>query len=771
MDSTTDRNTQRDIVTRFLYGVPGLQGRPILATSVLADGRDIYPVKYWRKRGNAGTHYCAGTLGDAKNEAGNPTRTPENTIECVCAPFDDIGTKAQAPKLKPSVIIQTRPGNFTYVYAYDRPCPPELHERIMASAIEAGFCDPNCGDRERLFRMPGSKPPMKEHEAVLMAFEDIRYNPYKLIELLDIAEVNYERVTREPVRKPAPPGHEVHDVILEWLDEQGMTRRREHDGWVQIQCPWHHLHSDPSKDIAKYRPATELSTVRAFHCHHTHEHGIMDLLEEVSKRGGPYLTSNEWTPERRLSDLFDLGVRPSIDEIPQVAGAAHRDLLEEMIEDLVLFVPKNKIISLKNPKTFIDVPGMRGKLKHHDIEVEGPRGGIRRISHVDMWLSDERKKTTEYVPGMDPRLPTGFHDGVVNLYRPFTPIDTDTKPDTFLRFVQHVAPEDSEWLLDWIACKVQRPWERLTAVVSYTPTFGTGRNSLMHIIRLMLGEENCAAMSAARLFGDGASSFNSHLLNLMVTVGEVEEGATEDHGLSRAIYNKLKELVDPNEGWFTLERKGIDGQRARTFMSLFIATNAGRGLPLEKGERRFSVIRGNDQRLPASFEPWLTRVRDDNDPDELSAIHAFLMKRDISHFRPNMARETKAKQDMIEEGKNEVDQAIEALIGEYEVVTTNVIVDRIRASMMHLATKDLIKQVRGWVRNNTHPPRHVETDRGRVKIDGEMHFARVLNGAPEPDRHAVSGTLEAFIKGTQVEKTTNVVPFPDAGVSIDEGDE
>ena len=316
--------TRKEII-ETLYA--GATGRVCVAEAFENDGRTGFAMREYhpRKRRmlDSATHLCAGTLGDMDNQNGLPYRGKDNIVETLILPLDDVGTKAEVPGLEPTLIVETRPGNFTYIYRLSKPATPQQHRVIMASLIEAGYCDKNCGEPERLVRLPDSQPFDKEHKSALVAWNpDAAYDPDTFLEQMQIEAVEIsEQKSGSAARKPAPPGVAVDDEVLTWLDERGMLRREGNDGFFEIECPWKdEWHSELRKDIAKYKPATEEDIRRVFYCFHTHgqedgpwgrPHKTRAFLDWVKSEGGPDVDV-EYPVARDISDLEDY-VEPSGD--------------------------------------------------------------------------------------------------------------------------------------------------------------------------------------------------------------------------------------------------------------------------------------------------------------------------------------------------------------------------------------------------------------------------------------------------------------------------
>ena len=84
--------------------------------------------------------------------------------DCICAyliMLDDIGTKAAAPHLEPSAILETSENNYQYLYfidPFELSGPEEIayFEACHRAIIEAGYCDKGAQGVNRVFRLPGS---------------------------------------------------------------------------------------------------------------------------------------------------------------------------------------------------------------------------------------------------------------------------------------------------------------------------------------------------------------------------------------------------------------------------------------------------------------------------------------------------------------------------------------------------------------------------------------------------------------------------------------
>ena len=116
-------------------------------------------------------------------------RTKERWTGAIGVVLDDIGevkngVLIQAPPVKPTAIIETKPGSFQWVYLFNTiERDPQTIEAIQRSAIAGGMCDPGAGSITRITRLPGSMPEGKIHQARLIwADWDRRFSPAAIIE-------------------------------------------------------------------------------------------------------------------------------------------------------------------------------------------------------------------------------------------------------------------------------------------------------------------------------------------------------------------------------------------------------------------------------------------------------------------------------------------------------------------------------------------------------------------------------------------------------------
>jgi hypothetical protein len=368
-------------------------------------------------------------------------------------------------------------------------------------------------------------------------------------------------------------------------------------------------------------------------------------------------------------------------EAAAVRAEAAASLFDEVLQELL----DNFVSVYGNAKQHYD---MRNRMNAH-LDVlfaryarfsmpRTPNG--RPVNPVSEWLCHADCKVHSGVALVDPTRATGFswNDrsqtlGTVNEYRArevgLPSLHAARDVEMYLRLTRWLFGPEAWWALSWAATKVREPWQRMTALVSVAPEKGTGRGTWAGILRGCLGEWNCTTIPMEKLLGAEDPTFNGWRVKLLV---EVEEGEVQSNDrVTRRGQRRLKEIFDPASKLVGIRRMRQDAVDVPCFMSGFIATNSRGALPLEPGDRRFSVIEtlspplaapGGDPELLA----WIEETGQTNARREqmLDAVTAYL-KADVvidRRFKPHVALDSEAKRDMVADSRPLTDVAIDAVL-------------------------------------------------------------------------------------------------------------
>ena len=294
------------------------------------------------------------------------------------------------------------------------------------------------------------------------------------------------------------------------------------------------------------------------------------------------------------------------------------------------FMGKGGIISLVDGK-LATIASLRGFMQPYTIVEEGPRGGLKKTSVVDVWITHPLRAHIDAVKTRPDRpRPVFTEDGllVFNGYWPPAHPTTGGSIAAFEAFLDHLVPDPAErdWLWHWLCHKARRPWLPMIAVIMVAEKFGTGRGTLFEILASLFGEQYVWPCSFGELTGASASArFNAHMANALIAM--VNEAIDEDghqQARRRLTYEALKNAIDPAPT--ALRRFEAKGQHAfaqRSAMSVIIATQHRDVVKLPREDRRFCVITGGDRMATLDVKAirgWMA------DPENIGALYRALLE-------------------------------------------------------------------------------------------------------------------------------------------------
>ncbi len=230
----------------------------------------------------------------------------ENFSGGVALVLDDILEKAPEPKVRPTWIIETKPGSQQWGYRFETVLRDGVFfDQMIRGVLDAGLGDPGARNVVRWARLPGSHPVDKQHAAKMLFFDPARRFPptEQLTRALGVMNLPSMKVRR--ASQQAAEGAVLHDKLLSWFESTGKLLGRSRDAY-EVACPRAHEHSN-GNPVAYYWPATADDMKRGFHCHHGHSGNapqIFEFLEFCREQGGPWVGLTE-APAKRLDLKLD----------------------------------------------------------------------------------------------------------------------------------------------------------------------------------------------------------------------------------------------------------------------------------------------------------------------------------------------------------------------------------------------------------------------------------------------------------------------------------
>ncbi len=249
-------------------------------------------------------------------------------------------------------------------------------------------------------------------------------------------------------------------------------------------------------------------------------------------------------------------------------------------------------------------------------------------------LSPSRPQYTRlgfWMPGEEPAGALNLWSGLVM-----------TKPPTSARLVTEYVHEVvaagrdfvRDYVLDWLAWKLQNPLcKHGVNLVLFGPK-GTGKSTLGELTIDMLGRKYAMSISSDKhLLG----RFNGHLEGKVMLL--VDEALFDKNP---AVGCKYKDLTTKET--MQLERNGIDARTVANMLSFIVTSNRLAGVSFEPMDRRSSVMevspvhRNDTAYFRALWEEWNDGGRE--------AFMQELLARDVSRFDPRIPLDLPEKADM-----------------------------------------------------------------------------------------------------------------------------
>jgi len=250
--------------------------------------------------------------------------------------------------------------------------------------------------------------------------------------------------------------------------------------------------------------------------------------------------------------------------------------------------------------------------------------------------------------------------------------------DKFMLFCQELFGSECEFMLDWVAHQVQKPYEKLTlAPVLISEVRGVGKNLFFDIVKNMVGKWNTTEADVTEAVDKFCEFATKHHL---VLINEANVDVRDKRGINmrRELLERLKTKI--TENMQTVEPKYIGRFNTRSFINYLVAGNTMDAIPVEEGDRRFHVIQINAVRKKrAYYDDLWALARSPNEDAEATerafALREVFLKREITLlFKGDAAKMSQAKQEMIDSNKSSEQIEIdEAIMNHYSIFRSTII--------------------------------------------------------------------------------------------------
>ncbi len=290
-------------------------------------------------------------------------------------------------------------------------------------------------------------------------------------------------------------------------------------------------------------------------------------------------------------------------------------------------------------------------------------------------------RTAVLNPAVDTRLPRAktifnpkFKHGLENgEFNTFTPSEylkvynPKIKPDLnilrsktprIMSILENLFGDDNSinLFLNWVGYILQERRKTTLAWIITTEARGTGKEVLMSLILAPIFGYKQAQIEAASGMND---KFNALDMTCWIrTYDEVFQKAAFTTNIERREW--LKTRIGSKS--IIVEFKGIDKMMMESHMNFVLLSNYSDSILLEKGDRRFNVMR-NENAVPLHTMDWWTTGKDMEREieSELEVFAEYLQRIEIDANRANYPTENEARRHMLESSKEDMELIADAL--------------------------------------------------------------------------------------------------------------
>ena len=388
-------------------------------------------------------------------------------------------------------------------------------------------------------------------------------------------------------------------------------------------------------------------------------------LPESEKPAG----SNEELSERLRASLGDQAPRPGGPQRPAKPGTRLEEQAEWLLRTHAYSALDYTVIDLFEPSDRCQMAPKAFQMLYRPWRevVEGPNGGKHIISAAGAWeVCPMRINVAGVRMRPDHGFPIYLEHGALFKNTYLRPQHVgEGEIETFLAFMEHLLPDPIErgWFLDWIAHKQRRPDIPGVSVIMVAagrdgPVYGAGRGMLRDVLARLFGHRYVRAIDFDVFSGRSAQGVYTDWAAYATLVTVSESKDMVDSGkwsAQRAVYERLKEVVDPRPVLRTFIRKGLPAFEAPAFASYLIFSNNFDALQIPADDRRVTAL-ANGDRLPAEQAQALQEWMDTS--GNIATLARWLEARDLTAFDIFTPLHTRTKAVMQDMSRSDLDIAL-----------------------------------------------------------------------------------------------------------------
>lgn len=585
---------------------------------------------------------------------------------------------------------------------------------------------------------------------------------------------------RNGLERHSPGGGTDHGYTHAYDIEPGMLFEGQEIGEVTVTELTEILQANPD-DVIRLKADPFRPTSGTWSCMASLAHGVLCISDH-----GTY-TSHfpvEADTQKAVSALGQLlaeraARQPKPAPLPQKREPVFLDpyepfeaSLKKSVEKYVYVTDGNLVVDLDDMQVPMTADTFNNLTRNIYTVETGRNNGEKIVRLSDQWFQEKTRRTLRTMSMRpDQPYPVFTEAGVdhLNTYEPNI-LPTTGDAGIGMAFIETLLPVENErrYFLQWLGHKIDHPADRGPGIIMVAhETYGTGRGTLIDLLRCIFGQRYVRNVNFATLSGSTyQSQYNEWMVDsLVVAVDEAQEtNASVGRWQARHnAYEKLKEVVDPGNHHVDIIRKGARNTAGRTFASIIVLTNHADAIGLPISDRRFAVLENGQtlsQDQARAVHAWM------EDPGNIGAFIAYVRTVDRSSYNPFAAPPlTASKQEMAEASSSEMDRIVNEIMAGFS--NTLLCFDQVHLMVEAYLQDNQVEVPDDWTRVANllfkRKTRKLVEGSDRVRIEGKQRTVRVV-GRVASDIVATSENVivEVLKNGPvsrQIRSTGTVVDF------------
>ena len=335
-------------------------------------------------------------------------------------------------------------------------------------------------------------------------------------------------------------------------------------------------------------------------------------------------------------------------------------------------------------------------------ETIGPRGGIRKINPVDVWLGDAKRIEVEgWALRPDMPRPVYEEDGRqwINVYEPPVHDATGGSAALLIEFLQGLTPDEREFRnqMQVIAHKYRNPMIPGPGIVMVAQdNFGTGRGAFAALLRAVFGKSYVETIQYETFVGRGSQGqYNGYeARNLIVVVDEAQQQKGKGYYESVDTGAVVRDRVSPNARWRQIIEKYQPHRSMLVFATYVMMANNYDIFDMHAKDRRVTVYANGEPQPPEFYSRVYASI---DNPADVARFVDYLTAVDLTGFDPYApAMMTRGKHTMIDASKSEIDRSLDDVIGMLRGRGEAFTMHHVLNGMEAIGGADGIDYVKGW---------------------------------------------------------------------------